>query len=69
MCSLPSWAQPKPLSKLGNISNDDLSREKIGNRTIYEKIIRVIRFENYFGQKEGGGPFSYFRTDPIVASL
>ena len=27
MFSLPSWVQPKPLSKLGNIRNSDISKE------------------------------------------
>ena len=26
---LPPWAQPKALSNLGNISNDDISRENL----------------------------------------
>ena len=43
MCSLPSWAQPKPLSKLGNIRNDDLSREKLvighGYRVVHIRAI------------------------------
>ena len=29
MSPLPSWAQPKALSNLGNNSNDDISRESL----------------------------------------
>ena len=29
MIRLPSWAQPKALSNLGNTRNDDTSREKL----------------------------------------
>ena len=29
MCSLPSWAQPKALPNLGNIRNDEISRERL----------------------------------------
>ena len=34
LVSLPCWVPPKASSDLGNIRNDNLSREKIGNQTL-----------------------------------